>query len=899
MSLRSNRSRRISAYLIACAAALAAAQPLHADELLEYLDSHGLDALAALRVEELAAAASGDERAQLLDRLADIYARMLDTTTDAAAQTRQLERADALAARIATAKGDGLRLAAARARYRSAARVAEAIRAGLPGDSNAAVEVLTQQIEVLVDVAARADKRANELDRRINNDKVLEAQSLQEQKAREESLSGISRYLAAWSLVYRGFLTGEHKDSDRAVGIFLPILGAREGKLEPGEVSEPLRADELYASAILGLALAKAPTGGYGESARWLALLDFGETAAAVREVRYGWSLIAALEARAFGPARELLAKVAPRDDASNWARIAVARTMTLGAQGADAGEKDAVQLRREAIALLAAKRDLGAIRDLTKKFGDEILGDDATGFVPLYVRAVRLYDESQKAVEAAAGDADKLASDAVRVPANSAAEALAAALAAPDAKAFADAGTACKLMRAWSLRAAGDFAAAGALFDVVAAESVGDRAEEAARLSILSLDDARRRTTKADERKQYDEQLVAKVDAFLTRFPASDHVPELLVRKVASMAEPTGKDVRDLMRVPAESKDWLVARKQALEGSYRVFRTGKEPRADTGKQYLAILAELPVDPQTGLPASSTTIARQALEVALANEVRATQTAIGLIASLEKAAAAGKFDLREADEEMAYRRLQLAMLLDRWADVEAALAPFEKPEATKLWADAGLRLAIRGAEGKRRAVAADAAERGAYVATILRAGDAILARNGGAANALAAKTADAAALAQIAAIVLDARAELVRANANAEQAKRGLELVDVLLARKPNDGALLRSGAVFAEACGNYARAAELLRALVGGLPPRTDAWFGAKVDQIRVLAKLDPARARQVLAQYRALYPDLGPEPFRTRIREIEATLPAEAPAAAQPATPPSSKPATEGAAP
>ena len=65
------------------------------------------------------------------------------------------------------------------------------------------------------------------------------------------------------------------------------------------------------------------------------------------------------------------------------------------------------------------------------------------------------------------------------------------------------------------------------------------------------------------------------------------------------------------------------------------------------------------------------------------------------------------------------------------------------------------------------------------------------------------------------------------------------------------------------------------------------------------MLAKLDPARARQVLAQYRALYPDLGPEPFRTRIREIEATLPAEAPAAAQPATPPRSKPATEGAAP
>jgi hypothetical protein len=67
------------------------------------------------------------------------------------------------------------------------------------------------------------------------------------------------------------------------------------------------------------------------------------------------------------------------------------------------------------------------------------------------------------------------------------------------------------------------------------------------------------------------------------------------------------------------------------------------------------------------------------------------------------------------------------------------------------------------------------------------------------------------------------------------------------------------------------------LRALVGGLPPRSDPWFAAKVDQIRVLAKLDPARARAVISQYRTLYPDLGPEPIRTRILEIERALPAD----------------------
>jgi hypothetical protein len=65
------------------------------------------------------------------------------------------------------------------------------------------------------------------------------------------------------------------------------------------------------------------------------------------------------------------------------------------------------------------------------------------------------------------------------------------------------------------------------------------------------------------------------------------------------------------------------------------------------------------------------------------------------------------------------------------------------------------------------------------------------------------------------------------------------------------------------------------LRALVGGLPARTNPWFEAKVDQMRVLAKLDPVRARTVIDQYRTLYPDLGPEPWRTRIAEIDATVP------------------------
>lgn len=871
MSQRSKPSS-IAGFVLAAVVALGAAQPTRADELLEYLDARGLDSLAALRLEELAGAASGEERAQLLDRLAELFAKMLDEATDPAVQAHLLGRADELAEKIVSSKGDSLRVSAARARYRSAARVAEAVRAGLPGDAKGAADLLSQQIDTLLEISARAEKRANDIDRRMDAGDGMKGAAMQEAKDRESALAGVSRYLAGWSLVYRGFLRDDTKDADRAAAIFVPLLGGRDGKLLPSEVSEPLRADELYASAILGLALAKAPTGGYAEASRWLALLDHEETFASVRDSRAGWSMVAALEARAFSAARENLAKLAAREDAGNWARVSASRSLERGGN-----DKDAAQLLRESIALLAAKRELGAIRDLVRKYGEGILGEDSSGFVPRYVRAVDLYDKAQSAITAAGTDAARLESDEVRGPADQAAAALGLALESADAKNFSDAVTACRLMQAWSMRGAGKFADAARAFDAVSADLVGDRAEEAARMAILSLDDARRKVKVAADRKAIDEDLVKKVDAFLARFPASDHVPELLVRKVSAMAEPSPSDVSELLRVRPESKDWLASRRQALDGLYRAFRVGKDPRDETGKRYVAVLGELPVDPASGLPSGSTQIARQSLEVLLSPEVRATQTAASMIAALEKAAELKQFDMREADEEIAYRRLQLVMLADRWADVEASLAPFEKPEATKLWADAALRLAVRGAESKRRSVPPDAAERGAYVATIVRAADAIMARSGGVEAALADTSGDGPALGQVAAILLDARTELVRSNSDAEQARKGLELAELMLKKRPNDGTLLRSGALFAEASGNLERASDLIRSLVGGLPPRTEPWFAAKVDQLRVLAKLSPERARAVLAQYRALYPDLGPEPHRTRILDIEKTLPAE----------------------
>jgi hypothetical protein len=163
--------------------------------------------------------------------------------------------------------------------------------------------------------------------------------------------------------------------------------------------------------------------------------------------------MVAALDAGAFKSARSAFAKLAARDDVANWARVAAARAIEDGS-----ADGDAPLLVREALAQLAATRELGALRALVERYGEGILGTDGAGFVPRYVRAVRLYDESQKAIAAAGEDEEKLKSEDVRGPSRAAAEALGAALAAEDAAGFADAAVACRLMRAWSLRGAGSF---------------------------------------------------------------------------------------------------------------------------------------------------------------------------------------------------------------------------------------------------------------------------------------------------------------------------------------------------------------------------------------------------------------------------------------------------------
>lgn len=182
------------AALLAAAALLAgpgvAASPARADDTLEYLDARGLDELSVRRLEDLARASEGEVRAGHLERLAVLVARMLDESAEGPAQERLLARADALVPSIDSTRGDQLRLAAARTRYRAAARAAESIRAGIAADGSKAAALLEAQAKELLFVAGRADERVKVLDRRVDRAEGLSRDILDEQIRAERSLAG-------------------------------------------------------------------------------------------------------------------------------------------------------------------------------------------------------------------------------------------------------------------------------------------------------------------------------------------------------------------------------------------------------------------------------------------------------------------------------------------------------------------------------------------------------------------------------------------------------------------------------------------------------------------------------------------------------------------------------------
>jgi hypothetical protein len=872
---------------VALAAAWAADQT--GDALGPYLERLRLTRLLAEHLErEITAATLPEDRARLVERLADVYPELLEREEDAARRDELVARSSAFLARESPKQADGLRLALLRARYRASSRVAEDFRAAMGDEVKVADarESLGTIGTEAAELRKRFEIRLRDLERRGERTDGLAGERVQDRADVVRGQVQEAMGLEAWALYYRSILTGDRKLAEQAQPIFARLLETGQEYPSPDDVSLDLRSNEFFANTILGMALAKSRTESFAAASDWLALLDVQQAPDGIRRQLPAWRLVAAIERSEWTAGRDIVKAFTP-DAPSAWLRIAAVGGLRDGG-----GSREAVAMAREAIASLAARRELGQIADLARRFGEEAIG--TRGFASKYVRGVLAYETGRREGEAKNVTASLSAYD-------EAARQLEQALQEPDVSEFAAASLACRSLAGWSRFERGEFEAARVLFAAVTEASEG-RDEESEWMALVCVEKLMGKASAGSEAHvALAKELRQRVDAFIGHHPASARVPQVLLRRTTLVEIPRRDDLERLVTGAGATDE---VKRQALNSYYRLYRasSGTE-RASVGKRFLELSRSMapsggPDGTYEGLPGSSLTVTRQALEIALSPEVADVAYGAALIDRIDELVKAKLLDPKPVSAELSVRRVQLALArgdlvpaLARLADLEA-----EKGDEARRSADVARRHVFRFASAKLREVAIGAtptADRGAIIDATLRTGERILENAVATSGSLEAALAENA-MESVAVTTLQAAAEASQGGGDREIALRGLTLAKALLAKRAKDPLLLELTATLAASVADNELALDSLRLLIAGSSERSDRWFRAKVTFLELLARIDAGRAKAVLQQHRQLHPDLGPEPWAGRLRELERTLigveakpeASETPAPAAPAT-------------
>ncbi len=809
------------------------------DEALPWLTEGRLDAAAAF----LERAGEGELLARLLDpwlahpggvdapstrvsRVAAALASSILLERDGARRERLRQVAEDIVDRHAVGS-ERLQLEILRSRSLAAQRIVESRRAGRETDASCAsaraqLGSAAQGLDALV---RRADAAVSQAESAARVADPADAERL---LARAEEIDGIrreARSLRAWSLYGAAWLDKELGEpyaagAAAAAEAFAGVIEPGKRTVDPKEVSEDLRPNRSFASAILGRALALSLAGKGSDSEALFALLQTPATHAAVRERVPEWRIAAALDR---GDLPEALALLRGRSSAPIAPEAALVALATASRDADRAGAED---LLTESVAMLVAAgriADLASVRSPT--------GAAASSAGARLLSAVHDIAEARRLRDA--GNRDAAIAAWVR-----AAAALESA-AAPGAPPVVASGA--RALRGVALREAGRLAEAADAFLAAAAGLEGDAAGDARWDAVLCLDaDAR---DGGDPGKESASRRDREIDVIRRELPGTRAAVRAAAWRVSAAARPEPGDL-DLLLADDLPPDLLpAARRVALDGLYRVFRNGAvEDRLAVARR--ALVAGDGIGAGAAGDGIQELLRRLELALAVGDRPRAEDS----LAAIESRVA-GSEAPRAQVEELRARRIQVALLAGRVEDArrEFAAMPAEGP-----WT----KVAVRAL---RDATFADASAPPRQRAVVARA------------VVLAGPAPTEPDILRWAA----AETDLLRAGSESVDAAGAGKAIADGLAAAPSSLLLRLADASLRDALGDQAGAMRSLREVLARSVAGTPEWFQAKAIQVGVLAAEDPAKARAVLEQARRLGNGLGGGPAGDRLRSFDQSLP------------------------
>lgn len=919
MCLRRSVTLGVMFVLLSCAKVIAAPPRVTAeDEAVEqYLTDRGLTGLLADHLEARLKGSQPADRPEIAERLATVYAQLLEQAEGLEAQNAWEQRARTLLETSPEANSVELRLGLARAAYKRVEKVVDEwrLRTGAMDEAAIAARRLAELATQFEAVASESNQRIKSLERQEELSKGVESELLTTALATARRHRSQAHYLAGWCGLNIAELSGNTGSLDEVKRHFGWLLNARPGGAPERErlIQQTFRYVHVARSAI-AVGTAEALQGRYTEANAWFDAVGVSESLpqgverhlflarAYTLSLAQQWTQLADMvEQRrpaASAPNDSAASTAAPLDP-SEARRIAV---LVFEAQAKNAGRSndDLIRLRDIVLNDLVAAGELGHVLELVRRYGQENLGGQ--GFVPQNIRGLLAFDTARQAQSELGGDQlEPVADDQIIQKYRTAAEHLRHATNQEDGAKYPAALANAYYLLGMCLYLAGDGGRISTPAYLEAAQALQDASERfdnAARQADalwLEIKALRRELERKGGNVDEAQTLLATVtNEFGVLFPDDPRSGALMLDRISQSQVKPEEAIEMLLRVPQSSQVYEVSRRQAARLTYDAYRSATADTADWSASRFVEIAEplLAADRRrasagdTDAAKRAAVYARQIVDAVLSSSTPDVARAERALDALTSLIAARMIDGEPLQTEIDYRRAQMLLARNAPGDRQAAeqLADslqsrdprFAQAANVMFYRDAQSNWRRQQRQNAATRVLVDAAQ------SVVRHGKRLLTsmeptdKDGTSPAALS-----------LQAEMADAAAMIWRLEANVDARDLGLLLYRKLLRSQPRDAGFLRGHAELAEAAGEVEPALESLRLLVAGLEQGSNDWFDAKYKLVLILAKRDAKRAAEVLAQHRVLYPGYGPEPWGARFREIADRLPRDSSTSDKGATP------------
>ncbi len=854
------------------------------DEVVEaYLADRGLLEVLAAHLRARLTQGPRDEQLKTSELLGKLYVKMLGASTTTQARQRLEGLSRELLAKVPESNSFDLRLDLAKATYLQVEEIVEKGRLKLATDADRAEaeRVLRQVGPTFEEIAAKINRRVEQLERKESTAKEGDLEALRAELADGRRLRSLAKYYSGWAAYYTAVLTNQPPLARRALEDFGALLNSVPGK--PASIErtpKSLLRYEHVARAALACGLCNAMLGNDVEAMRWIDIVEQGEgVPQVVQDQVFSRRVIVAASTQRWADVALAVRRRRTPEGGGGEVALSLADARLVAVLALEAAKSPATRpaLRAEAeriaqVALgdLVIKGEVGHVLDLVKQFGTSPIGSE--GFIVTYVRALQAYDrarELHKGSLASGATIDDPASAPEAINEyRQAGDLLGSAAASSDATKYPQERVKVLIRQGLAQFYAGDLVPAATTFQSAANGAPPDLRKDALWYAVVSLDKA------VDGGKP---SAVPARDAvatlYLKEFPGTENAAKLLLRqtRTESLTDAAALDI--LLKVPAESALYNASRRQACRLLYQAYKRSPEAQRDFAALRFADLAEtlLKADHTRALgdrdamgkdAADSVVLrARQLADVLLGmNAPDVTRAQVALDA-LDTAAAYQGVDLRPISDEVTFRRLQIA------------LANGDSVSADKL---IGI---LRASEGQFASIADRVLYRRSLRLWKQAPTDPVLARDVVRHGQRVIDESERKSLADAATVsvrdsVAEAAAFLATEQHDALMRDLAIRLDNQQLKAGYRTASTLHRLGILMEDQGDLPASRAAWDELVTGLTPGSEPWFEARYNSIRLLGKTDPAGALAAITQHKVLYPQVGPGAWKERFETLEATL-------------------------